>query len=175
MTDQRPRPEYGEYATPEEQAEAIGTVPEAMQDITPQAIVDVPAATPAAALPVQRRWDLVLTIVLVAVGTYVTFSSLSVYADLGGFMQEVYATYGYTGTLADPSLASAVGIALNIVQPVLLVLAVVLAARSLRAGRVTFWIPLAAGVLAFVIWFVLVVVIFVSDPGLMNYLQTMGQ
>jgi hypothetical protein len=169
VTDERPRPEYGEYATPEEQAAAIGTVPEAMQDITPQAVV--PEEQPRPALSPARRRDLIASVALIVIGAWITFSSLAQYANLQATIEQVYTGYGYTGTYADPALASAVGITLNIVQPVALAIAAIFTARRLRAGKVAFWIPLVAGVVVSLISLALIVVVFAADPAFMAFAQ----
>lgn len=171
MSDTRPTPEYGEYATPEEQAAAIGTVPEAMQDITPQATPHAAVETPSSTLAPARRWDVIATVALVVFGAYVTFSSIPQYADLQATIEQVFAGYGYTGTYANPSLAHGVGIALNIVQPIGLLIAVVFSARRLRSGRISFWIPLSTGIIVGIVSLALMAVVFLSDPSFMAFFE----
>jgi Family of unknown function (DUF6264) len=167
----RPLPEYGEYATPEEQAAAIGTVPEAIQDITPQAVV---APEPVVVSP-RRRWDIIATVALLIFGAYATFSSIPQFANLQGTIEEVYAAYGYTGTYPDPGLASAIGITVNIVQPIALVLAMFFSARRLRAGKVSFWIPLGSGIIVTIVASALLITAFYSDPAFLAFLaKAMG-
>lgn len=165
MTDERSRPEYGEYASPEEQAAAIGTVPEAMQDITPQAVV------PEADIAPIRRWDIIASVALIVIGAYATFSSIPQFANLQGTIEGIYAVYGYTGTYPNPALASAIGIAINIVQPVALVLAMIISARRLRGGHIAFWIPLVAGVIVTIVAGALLVTAFYSDPAFISFLE----
>jgi hypothetical protein len=170
-TTARPLPEYGEYATPEEQAAAIGTVPEAMQDITPQAVVE-----PAPVVVSQgRRWDIIATVALLIFGAYATFSSIPQFANLQGTIEEVYAAYGYTGTYPNPGLANAIGVTLNIVQPIALVLAMFFGARRLRAGKVSFWIPLGAGIVVTIVASALLITAFYSDPSFLAFVaKSMG-
>jgi hypothetical protein len=169
VTDSRPRPEYGEYATPEEQAAAIGTVPEAVQDITPQAVVPNVTPAPALAAGQPRRWDMIATVLLLAIGAYVTVASFGQYADMQNTLQQTYAAYGYTGTFPNPDLTRTIGVTLNIVQPVVLILAALLSARFLRAGRVAFWIPLVGGVFVTIVTGVLFAVIVGADPAFVTY------
>jgi drug/metabolite transporter (DMT)-like permease len=183
VTETRPRPEYGEYATPEQQAEAMGVVYEPPKEPTAQTpAVAAPAATvtatppalkAAADLPKQpRRWDLVLSIALVVIGTYVVLSSFATYGDLPYSLTQIYAMYGYDGSYPDIERANAVGLALNIIQPALLVIAVILSSRSLRRGRITFYIPLAGGILALIVTSILLTTLFLADPSFVEFMQT---
>lgn len=174
MTDARERPEYGEYATPEEQAEAMGTPTAPFVEaaiVEPEALADAAAAV---TRPQPRRWDLVLTIALIVVGTYQVFTGFVSYSDLPYTLSQVYALMGYDGDYPDIERANAVGLAINIVQPVLLVIAILLAMRSLRRGRVTFYIPLIAGVVSTIILFVFFAVLLAGDPALMKFAETMS-
>lgn len=165
MSDGRPSglPEYGEYATPEEQAAASGVQPHWDPPV-------VAEPEPAGAAP--QRWDVVLTIVLVAIGTFITINSIAGYADLPGTLAQIYAAYGYEGAVASAELASRVGIVLSIVNPALLVIAVVISAARLRAGRVTFWVPLLIGAIATVVSIVLFGVVLAGDPAFVDFLGT---
>lgn len=166
MSDERPaRPEYGEYASPEDQAAASGVQPH----WEPPAVAGG-APEPERAAP--RRWDVVLTVLLVAIGAYTTINSVGAYLDLPGTFQRLYDAYGYTGTFPATDLARPIGVVLAIVEPVALVLAVALSARQMRRGRVTFWIPLTIGAVATILASVLLVVVLWQDPGFVQFLGT---
>jgi hypothetical protein len=164
------RPEYGEYATPEEQAAAMGT------DIPVVVAEQLPVAPPLMAVPVAsaqpRRWDRILTIALLAMGTIFVISSTSTYADLPYSISEVYALYGFEGTHPDAELANSVGLAINIVQVVLLIIAIVLSWFTLRRGRLSFYIPLVAGVLANIVGTVLLTTLLLADPSFVDFMQS---
>ena len=100
MTDSRPRPQYGEYATPEEQAKAIGSpaptapdrtapdssAPESTAPASPPVAMSVSASFPApetrgaedaVADPVRRlrrSRDIVFTVTLLGIGDHTTFT-----------------------------------------------------------------------------------------------------
>ena len=83
MTDARERPEYGEYATPEEQAEAMGTPTAPFVEaaiVEPEALADAAAAV---TRPQPRRWDLVLTIALIVVARPATWSRTGLWKITG--------------------------------------------------------------------------------------------
>jgi len=171
VTETRPRPEYGEYATPEEQAEAMGTTLPILE--TPaSAAVEEPVVAPPSALEARppRRWDMVVTIALVVFAIYTTISGFATYSDLAYSLTQVYAMYGYDGQYPNAAQAASVGLIINIVQPVLLILTIWLSTRSLRRGRVTFWIPLTAGIVSGVTSTVLLMTLLFADPGFMAFI-----
>lgn len=181
MTETRPRPEYGEYATPEEQAEAMGTptapdVPAAAVDYPPPAVTDSAAPAATAAGPGKpRRWDLVISMTLIIFGVYVTISGLSTYSDLAASLTQIYGMYGYDGTYPNSDQARVIGTALNVINPVLLVLTIWLTYRRTRLGRISFWIPLVAGVVSTVVSTILLMVLLFADPAFVQFMtETMG-
>ena len=172
MTETRPRPEYGEYATPEEQAEAMGTVIEPVADIPADIPAELPPPTIARPAAVQaRRWDLVVTIALLVFAIYTTINVFVSFTDLASVISRSYViAYGYKGGYPNADLASSVGRTVNIIQPVLLLLTIWLSTRSLRRGRVTFWIPLAAGGVSLIVTLVALSVLISGDPDFMAFM-----
>ena len=126
---------------------------------------------PAPVVSSGRRWDIIVSVALVVFGAYATFSSLAQYANFQTTIETVYATYGYTGTYSNPSLATTVGIALNIVQPIALIIAVFFTARRLRAGKIAFWVPLTAGAAVSIISAVLILVVIFSDSAFVAFFE----
>jgi hypothetical protein len=165
------RPEYGEFASPEEQAAAAGVQPHWDPPTLPASRSE-PGAAAATTVAAPRRWDLTLTMVLIVLGTFATFNSFGGYADLAGTLNGLYKVYGYTGTVADPVLANRVGVAMNVVQVVALVLAVIVSARRLRAGRLAFPVPLIAALVAAVASVILVGSVLGSDPAFLEFLNS---
>jgi hypothetical protein len=165
MTDSRPVPEYGEYASPEQQAAAMGVVPDP--------VIAPPPTVAAVAPPVlaPRRWDLVISLALIAIGAYATLSSIGQYADLAGLLNSVHGVYGYDGSYPDPALANGIGLGLNIIQPVALVLVIWLTMRRLRSGRIAFWIPLVVGAIVSVLLVIGFAIVLTQDPGFLAYFE----
>jgi hypothetical protein len=118
----------------------------------------------------QRSWDLAATIGLLALGTLNTLVSIPSLLDLPFVLDTMYQAAGY-GDYTSDALASGVGIAANIVQIVLLILAVWLSTISLRARRLTFWIPLTAGAVSTIVLIVLFAVAMIGDPALQGYAE----
>jgi Family of unknown function (DUF6264) len=137
MTDDRPKPQYGEYATPEQQAAAMG-----------HAYVP-PAPEPPAAAPVQAPVysgrpsgyaNRFLTIFLLALGALSLFSNVPAYLNLAttvkGFM-----TASGASSVPVPSSINAAGVPILIANVVIYAATVLLSAFALRRGRPAAYIP----------------------------------
>jgi len=225
MTDPRPRPQYGEYATPEEQAKAMGITAPAPTDTdstladasapavpvadavqTPPAYGEnapagsapfvppsasgtevaapaaftsstaAPAVAPAAgggsaasAVPApraRRRWDVILTAVLLGMGVVSVVSSIPQYADFGATMQAGISQLGY-GEYTAVALANTIGIAINVTQIVLYLVTAFVAIRVVQRGRIGFYIPLIGAFVSGVATVVLLIVAIAGDPALL--------
>lgn len=166
MTDDRPRPQYGEYA-PE------GWVSPNLPAPTPPA--PEPEVAPVVAVAPRRRlWDLVLTFALLGLGLYFVLSGYVVYGQLPAVFDQVFAQVGISEFTSD-ELARTIGIVINVVQTVIWVFVAGMAGMSLRRGRIAFWWPLAGGVLANFIVVILVGVVIASDPAYAEYVSRMTQ
>jgi type IV secretory pathway TrbD component len=157
------RPQYGELATPEEQAAASGIV------LPPESPAVATAEVAAEPRKRARSWDAALTLALLAFGTISVINGVALYADMGSTINTFYASLGYDGAFAAPAWTSAASVALRILEPVALVVAILLSALSLRAGRISFWIPLSFGVLVTLISAVVLTSLALSDPGFVAY------
>lgn len=179
--DGRPRPRYGEYATPEEQRARIAqpAVTDALSaGVTPAA---APAAStpPASAepgkpVPVAARrsmLDRIFTVALLGYGLFIVITSIPTVADYTGFAASFFDTLGVDATLTDPGAGRGWGLASALVLGIGWLAAAVLSWRNLRAGRISFWIPLVAGIVCTMIASLLLVVPLMMDPGAWAALQ----
>jgi hypothetical protein len=163
LTDPRPAPQYGEYATPEEVAALRGVA------------VDAPAPTPA---PVARtapsvdsprgsawrRMDRPITIALIAFGVLNLIQYAGPLLDFEYFLE--VATKGTFAESIDFGDAARIGGVVLFALCLALVLASgAIAVFRLRRGRVAFWIPLVAGALSALAWVVVLFVILLQTPG----------
>jgi hypothetical protein len=175
-------PKYGEYA---ENTYGVPGYPASQS--APPAAPPAPAApgmpaygvpgygapgygAPAYAAPVRKRrtWDLVLTIILLVLAVFGVLIGL-VYAGIFAspdLLDQAMQQQGYGGFSGDPGAAPAV---LAISHIVLFLAAVGLSIPLLIRGRiVVFWIPLTAGVIAAIIFWVTVFAVILSDPGFIS-------
>jgi Family of unknown function (DUF6264) len=181
----RPRPQYGEYATPEEQRARIkqpdltrllesGQDPDALNGAVPAdspSLVKKPASVPASGDMSRRRFaDRVATIALLVYGLVNVVTSIPSMIDYGSYVSTVLELLGVNGELADPAAGRPWGVAAALVLALGWLLTAYVSWRSLARGRVTWWIPLVAGIVFTFITGVLLMVPIVSDPTLWNAL-----
>ncbi len=165
MTDRPtsgPAPGYGEY----------GPLPEPLP-VPPAAAEPEPERVPIGGESVRRgrpAWDRVVTIALLVLGVFNVLTGIPQMLRLAETLDETYAAQGF-GDYTAVGLASGIGIAVNVVNVLLLVVAVAVSVRRLRAGRLAFWVPLVAGVISTVVTIVLIGAAMLGDPALASYLQ----
>lgn len=174
--DMRPRPQYGEYATPEEQRARIqqpdmtrlletGQDPDALHGAPP------PDAPTVAAAPATRRGrfaDRIVTIGLLVYGLVNVVVSIPSMIDYESYIGLVLELLGVEGTVADPAAGRPWAIAAALVLAIGWLLTAWVSWRSLARERLTWWIPLVAGIVFTFISTVLLMVPIVSDPILWN-------
>lgn len=170
-------PAYGEYASPEHAAQAQAQRPQAPQQGAPQAYNQQPGQQypPQGYYATPQQWqgqrpirtgDMVASTILLVVGLLVTLLVVLTAFSIPLQMDSVYQQYGVSGSYtpgAGEGIAAAV---LIISHVVLLALATLFTVILIRRRKVSFWLPLSAGVLAAVIYFVTFVVLIVADPSL---------
>lgn len=171
----RPRPQYGEYATPEEQRARIRQ-PDATSALeTGRPAIPSAEAAPAApaavgAPPRPRTVDRVATIALLAYGLFTVVSSFPAFLDYGAYAETMFAVMGVDAELADPAAGRPWGIAAALVLAVGWIATALLSWRSLRRGRLTWWIPLVAGAVFTFAAGMLMIVPLMNDPAVWDAL-----
>jgi hypothetical protein len=182
MSDERPaRPQYGEYATPEQQARAMGQtyrppVP------TPQPSSTPPPPDPSArvtsgeqpAVPRQARasiGDRFTTMFLLGIGLFSFLESISGYLHFSIQFNAAVAQMG-GGTYSDPARADHVGIGLLIAHVVLYVGTLLWALTNLAHGRRAFYVPIVGFVIFAIVYCVALAVLLYSDPSLLAHVKT---
>lgn len=171
----RPRPQYGEYATPEEQRARIRQ-PDATSALeTGRPAIPAAEAAPAApaavgAPPRPRTVDRVATIALLAYGLFTVVSSFPAFLDYGAYAETMFAVMGVDAELTDPAAGRPWGIAAALVLAVGWIATALLSWRSLRRGRLTWWIPLVAGAVFTFAAGMLMIVPLMNDPAVWDAL-----
>ena len=163
-------PQYGEYA-PADASNPYGIpgYPAAAAPVAPQAPTSgAPVyGAPAYAPPVRKRrtWDVVLTIILLVLAFFGMILGIvygAIFSD-PKLVSQAMASAGY-GTFTGS--AGAGPTVLVVSHIVLFLLALGLSIPLLVRGRiVVFWIPLAIGVVAAIIFWSTLVSILLNDPG----------
>lgn len=185
----RSRPQYGEYATPQEQARIIAaSLPPVSPLLVPSPPVPPPVAgsaprppdaathvsangpLPTAAGNRPRRWDLVLTAVLLGYATINVIAQLVSRDTLATIVKQIFVAQGI-GEYTPTALTATLGNALNVVTLALFVLTVLAVTWMLRRGRIAFWVPIVGGVAATIVALVFVAILLQSDPAFTAYLN----
>ncbi len=173
MTEQRPRPQYGEYASDEDQAKAAGkdaaAPAETEHGASPLAPPPAPATTAnakptsAAAVASRRSWDLLLSVMLLVIGALNVVSYYASPLDLSALIQQVYDQFD-GGRFTAIDLARSVALWFGVAQFVIFAITALLTILALRRGRLAFYIPLAGAVVFLIAGTVLVSIAMGADP-----------
>ena len=170
MSDPRPAPQYGEYATSEEVA-ALRGAPVAEPVPASSASAGSPTADRRPAAPPSRgarRYDRPVTIALLLFGVINLVQYAAPLLDFDTFLER--ATAGTpTESIDFGEPARVGGYVLFGVSLVLLLVAGFVAVQLLRRGRVAFWVPLVAGGLTVLIWVVVLIAIVMQTPDALTY------
>lgn len=175
MTDDRPRPQYGEYATPEQQAAAMGRtgVPSSAQTPAPEPRPDFSQSRPYAQQhEAQQRTGTyagrVITIFLLVVGGLNLATTVPTDLDLSKAMHDASSLYG-SSLPSLPSSINGAGIPVLIANIVLYALTVLWAVWAIRKGRPSVHIPIV-GFLVFAL--VVCVLLVLYAPGYFHGLSS---
>ncbi|WP_309066549.1 DUF6264 family protein [Microbacterium sp.] len=167
------RPQYGEYATPEEQRARAGLPPLGHQPAP--ASVPPPAAPRAQAAPARRsvnRVDRVITFALLGFGLVNVLTSIGGYTDLGTTLNRTLELLGMDGEFTNFAAARVWGIVAAVALMAGYAGTVWLAFRRLNRGRSSWWVPLLGFVVTMLLVSACVAVPMFGDPaftqGLVN-------
>ncbi len=171
--DDRPRPQYGEYATPEEVAAARGPMPEPPADPVSKSAAPISAApaAPAATVRQPRPSNNLITVLLIVFGIWNTVTSISSYLDFGTSLSQGLEIAGY-GTIGFGPVAHTAGIVLLVISFVLLLAAIGVSLQLMRLRRRSIWVPVVAGALDLLATFIATAVVVANTPAVLAVLQT---
>jgi hypothetical protein len=193
MSDERPKPKYGELApegwvwkppqpeTPADPPAAAAPTPASVQP--PASVGQTPqwgrptgaaagGSAPDAAGPAKpRSGDRIATIILLAAGLLGTANMVTSFLTLPVVMQQFMELQNIPGVYAADADASSAGAIGATVLVVVYVLALVISIRRMRAGRLTFFVPIIGAVLSFIVNLIVVMVAILADPNILGSLQ----
>ncbi|MFF2387429.1 DUF6264 family protein [Agromyces sp. NPDC058104] len=188
--DERPRPRYGEYAPegwtwqPPADPYSGGTTPEpAAAGPAAGSVHGAPLGAPvptypqqpgAVARPTDRAWTVAL-LVFGAMGA--VYNTLSIIAMPSNILESLTLSASMFGTTPPdefaPGPAVPVAIAVGVIAQFALWVGALMWSRArMRAGASSWWIPLLAGVAAFLVVMVVTYVVAFSDPALVEFFLT---
>ncbi len=142
------------------------------QPASPQPVYGQPGfgATP---VPRRRTWDVVLTIVFLVMGLGgLAFALLYAWIfSQPELLDEAFRQQGFSGFSGDAGSAGAI---ITISHVVLYLLALGLSILLLVKKKIAFYVPLAAGVIAAIIFWGSLFAVVMSDPNLLNEYSSTG-
>ena len=178
MTDSlRPRPQYGEYATPEEQLRRSG------KEAAPPPVVHVPVPTPVAqpepapadvarpAHPVDR----LVALALLAYGLWNVITSVLAFLSPSSLMATMMQMLGVSGSFSNYEQAKTWGMVAAILLIVGWTVTAALTLLRLRRGKLAWWVPLVGGAVFVTLSSVCMLVPFYSDPAVVSYLNGLAK
>lgn len=164
---------YGQQSPYAPQQPGYGQPGYAQQPAYAQPVYGQPGFGAAPAAPRRRTWDVVLTIVILVIGLGGLLLGLLYGAMLPLVMQTMYDQYGL-GTYTDDGSLRSSGLIIVVSHIVLYLLGAGLAVLLLVKRKVAFYVPLIAGVIAAVIFWVVIMTAIFADPTLADYLTSGG-
>lgn len=171
MTDgsapERPRPQYGQYATPEDQLSRGGRPAE---PIDPALIPQDTPVEPAPSRPPGRLMaDRIVTIALLAYGLFNTLSAIPMFTDPMALLDIM----GVDAELTDPAGQRSAGVVAITIVIIGWLATTWLVWRRGSAGKTMWWIALLAGVVFNTVASLIVAIPLVQDPNVFDALMQM--
>lgn len=166
MTDDRPKPEYGEYATPEQQATAMGRVYVPPEQVAAEQAIGDRTMSQVTLAPGSGYANRFFTLFLLAVGALNLIEMTPAYFNYAALFKTPIAVG--IGTVTVPSSVGGAGIPTLIANVVIYGAAVALSALALRRGKLSFYIPIAGAILFYLVFLIL---IYAYAPGLAREVQ----
>lgn len=177
------RPQYGEYATPQEVATARGipidrsnehvdrlAAPLGLPASTPQK-TSAPRPQPGPGTPTVRgSISPLLTVLLLVFGIWNTVNSIPTLLDLGTALSQGFDAAGY-GTVKIGDSAHTVGVVLLVFSFLVLLASIGLSFQRIRARRRSLWVPLVGAALWFLGLVVGMIVVVANTPGIAAVMQ----
>ena len=171
MTPEAEQPQYGERATPEEQARAVAQSG-GVQDWQRRAAIPpaherhTPDSTPATPVSTINR---LATLILLGVGLVAVVQSAFGYLELGTTIQTLYTEQGI-GDYQTTELTSVIGVTLIVVHATVWVATTWVSLRVLSRGRTAWWIPLVGATINFAIMAILLATLLIADPAFLHHI-----
>lgn len=179
--DPRPQPRYGELAPPgwewkpPADAAPLPHMRPSHPAQHPEAHHHPDAATPptTSGRRLPPAWDRPTTIVLLIIGLFGVFFAVQTQSGLPQAIATIYEQQGLGGYTPAASVAGII-VAGQVIQLGLYAVAVGVSVLLLLRRRLAFWVPLTVGLIALLALFGIVLAVLLSDPTLVNRMQTTG-
>ncbi|MEO7348441.1 MAG: DUF6264 family protein [Terrimesophilobacter sp.] len=169
---ERPRPEYGEYASSDEQEAALtrsGVTPphpvaEGVDSLTPQALRGVSHHEAVEGDSARRVADRLVTVFLISFWAIFVIGDAASFLNLGESLRAPMKQIGIDD-FQPTALTAAAGIAMLVSQAVLWALAAAWSYRRLSRRMTAWWVPVVLGALSFIVIVVVLGTLLATDPS----------
>lgn len=173
--EERPRPQYGEYATPEEQRAHIREplpeyIPEPIYTTatTPQTPPPAYAVNPAVPAPAPRRagsTQRAITLGLLAMGIVQILMTAVSFLGFSDALTETFMSFGLSREVADQPRPQLWGTTMLLILIVGFLVTAYLSVKRMQAEKSSWWVALVGGAVTWIIVYVIMAVVLISDPA----------
>jgi flagellar biosynthesis protein FlhB len=119
----------------------------------------------------RRSWDVALTAALLFLAVYDVVGGFAGFAQLGAVLSDAFEQQGID-EFSSFKLAANMGVVINIARIAILAIVIVVSLVLMSRNRLTFWVPIAGGVLAGLVVLVCILVVILADPALLEYVNS---
>ncbi len=171
MSDsERPKPQYGEYASDDEHASALarsGAEPARAHPPMTHAGNASPRLAGggvSTALRPRSAFDRIVTVFLLSFGAVSTFGSATIFLNFGEKLPEIVARQNM-GVFHSTEQTATIGIIIFVSQVLLWALAAVWSFRRIKRHKLAWWVPVLVGALGFIVLSILLGSALAADPS----------
>jgi hypothetical protein len=159
------RPQYGEYASPEEQRARAGLPPVDQMPVASAVVLPTTPAAGAAAPQIDRRVGRMVTAVLLGVGLVNVLTSIPGFLNLSASLDQSLKMLGYEGSFSDFAAAKTWGVVALVVMMLGYAATVWLSVRMIRRNRSSWWLPLVGFAVTMIAVTICISVPMLGDPA----------
>jgi hypothetical protein len=161
------RPQFGEYATPEEQRVRAGLPP-----VEQVPVASAPVPQPEAAPPAARRVGRMITTMLLGIGLVNVMYSIPGFLDLSATFDQTLRMLGLEGSFSNFAAAKTWGAVALVVMVAGYAVTVWLSVRRIRRTRTSWWVPLVGFLATMLLVSVCLSVPMFGDPAFLHGMLT---
>jgi len=164
------RPQYGEYASPEEQRMRAGLPPVEQAPVASAPVPPRPEVV--GAPPAGRRAGRMITAMLLGIGLVNVLTSIPGFLDLSATFDQTLRMLGLEGSFSDFAAAKTWGAVALVVMVTGYAVTVWLSVRRIRRNRSSWWVPLVGFLVTMLLVSICISVPMFGDPAFMQGMLT---
>ncbi|MGB3374228.1 MAG: DUF6264 family protein [Microbacterium sp.] len=166
------RPQYGEYASPEEQRVRAGLPPVEQMPAASGPVSSTSQPDAVGAPPAGRRVGRMITAVLLGIGLVNVLTSIPGFLDLSATFDQTLKMLGLEGSFSNFAAAKTWGAVALVVMVAGYAVTVWLSVRRIRGNRTSWWVPLVGFLVTMLLVSVCISVPMFGDPAFVQGMLT---